>query len=304
VSGGGDAVADPGETLTLTTIVRNVSIFPLNAARGLLTSSTTGASISAGSSDFPNLGPGQAGQNTTSFQATVDRSVTCGADLQFTLELTAGQSGSKMAFKVPTGRTDTQSAFSDDIETGDSQWTHRSLVKKKKKQIDTWVLTTKRFRSGANAWFTPNPDTAVDVALETKPIILPTGRRNLRLIFYHTFQLETVFDGAVLEISDGGDFVDLGPKILKGGYTGKLLTATDNPLQGRDAWTGGRIGAFQDVVVDLDSYAGKTVVVRFRFGCDSSVKATGWYIDDVSVSSDRVTCVQVEMEPRLVPLRR
>ena len=291
VSGGGDAVADPGETVTITTTIRNVSPFQLNGARGSLSTSTAGVTVSGGTADFPNLGPGQTGQNTTSFQVAVDRSVTCGATIQFTMLLTAGQSGSQMTFSVPTGRVDIQSAFSDDIESGESKWAHHSLVKKKKKQVDTWVLTTKRVRSGSNSWFTPNPDSAVNVALDTTPITLPTGRRNLRLIFYHTFQLETLFDGAVLEISDGGDYVDLGPKILKGGYTTKLFTNTDNALQGRDAWTGGRIGAFQEVIVDLDSYAGKTVVIRFHFGSDSSFKELGWYIDDVVVRSERVTCV-------------
>ncbi|HEU4386329.1 MAG TPA: S8 family serine peptidase, partial [Blastocatellia bacterium] len=290
VSGGGDAVADPGETLAIKATIRNVSPFQLNGLRGSLTSSTTGVNVSAGTSDFPNLGPGQTGQNTTILQVAVDRSVACGTELQFNMLLTAGQSTSKMAFGVPTGRTDIQFAFSDDVESGGSKWTHHSLVKKKKKQVDTWVLSTKRFRSGASSWFTPNPDAAVNVALDTNPITLPTGRRNLRLVFYHTFQTEPAYDGAVLEISDGGDYVDLGPKILKGGYTGKLLANTTNALQGRDAWTGGRVGVFQEVVVDLDSYAGKTVVIRFHFGTDDLFKELGWFIDDVVVRSDRVTC--------------
>jgi hypothetical protein len=138
----------------------------------------------------------------------------------------------------------------------------------------------------------------VDVSLETAPIALPAGSRNLRLTFYHTFQLETVFDGGVLEISTGAEFTDLGEKILKGGYTMTLVTETPNPLQGRAAWSGGRLGEFQQVVVDLDSFAGKTVVIRFRFGSDDFVKDLGWYIDDVAVTVDRVTCSTVLLQSR------
>ena len=40
------------------------------------------------------------------------------------------------------------------------------------------------------------------------------------LRFWHTYELEEVFDGAVIEIStDGGtSWLDLGDKILQGGY--------------------------------------------------------------------------------------
>jgi hypothetical protein len=50
------------------------------------------------------------------------------------------------------------------------------------------------------------------------------------------------------------------------------------------------LGQFQQVVVDLSSYAGKTVVIRFRIGSDQNVKGQGWYIDDVTVGGKRVSC--------------
>jgi hypothetical protein len=50
------------------------------------------------------------------------------------------------------------------------------------------------------------------------------------------------------------------------------------------------LGEFQQVVVDLSSYAGKTVVIRFRIGSDQNVRGQGWYIDDVTVGGKRVSC--------------
>jgi hypothetical protein len=109
--------------------------------------------------------------------------------------------------------------------------------------------------------------------------------------FFHTFEFERgTYDGGVIEISNGGDFEDLGPKILKGGYTGTIYEFTSNPLIGRSAWIEGRLGTFQEVVVDLSSVAGQTMTIRFRIGTDQDGKGLGWYIDDVSLRGDRITC--------------
>ena len=95
-----------------------------------------------------------------------------------------------------------------------------------------------------------------------------------------------------MEISTGGDFEDLGPKILRGGYNDVILDVSfnSNPLRGRSAWVEGRLGALQEVVVDLSSYAGKTVTIRFRIVTDSSGRGLGWYIDDVSLRGERAIC--------------
>ena len=130
-----------------------------------------------------------------------------------------------------------------------------------------------------------------DAHLDTVPIQLPADARTLQLMFFHTFEFERgTFDGGVIEISTGGDFEDLGSKITKGGYNGTVFEFTSNPLIGQSAWVEGRLGAFQQVVVDLSSYAGKTVTIRFRIGTDADGKGLGWYIDDVRLRGDRVSC--------------
>src|SRR5262249_9473495 len=149
-----------------------------------------------------------------------------------------------------------------------------------------------RVHSGANAWFSTDPDVAADTALATTPIVVPADGKDLLLTFFHTFEFEAGnFDGAVLEISSGGDFEDLGPKSLKGGYTGTVGSFSTATLAGSKAWVGGRLGDFEQVVVDLSSYAGKTVTIRFHFSSDASGRSQGWYIDDVAVGGVRVTCM-------------
>jgi hypothetical protein len=138
------------------------------------------------------------------------------------LDLPAQGSVSRIPFSINTGRSQILDLFADNLEAGESKWTHASGIKKKKKRIDTWVISTKRFRSGGHSWFTKNLGQVTDVHLDSLPIQLPTTSRQLDLIFYHTFEFEGgPFDGGVLEISaDGGSFEDLGPKILVGAYNG------------------------------------------------------------------------------------
>src|SRR5262249_22252605 len=104
------------------------------------------------------------------------------------------------------------------------------------------------------------------------------------------------FDGGVLEISTGGDFQDLGPKILRGAYTGKISTyggGRRKPLGDRQTWGRGRVGAVQQGGVDPSRFGGKTVTIRFRFGSDQSGAGGGWYIDDVRLNGNLVSCSPV-----------
>ena len=201
---------------------------------------------------------------------------------------------------VRVGNFQPQELFSDNIEAGDAKWSHASAFKKKKKKvpIDPWAISTRRFRSGGKSWFAADSDAPSDAHLDSVATLLPADVKNLQLIFYHTLEFEGGgYDGGVLEISaNGGDFEDLGAKILRGGYTGKIARTTTNTLSERDGWIGGTLGGFQQVVVDLSAYAGKSVVIRFRVGTDASIKAAGWYIDDVMLRADRVTCTPVAFE--------
>ena len=298
LAGGSDAFADPGETVSMRLKVSDLSPIALTGGRGTLTTTTTGITITTGASDFPTIAPGQDAEGSTPFVFTVAGSVACGTTVNFVLDVSSQGLLSRVPFSVLAGKPQAAQFFSDDIESGDSKWTHGSGIAKKKSRVDTWTISTRRVHSGTSSWFTPDPGTQVtDAHLDTIPIQLPTDGRNLQLVFYHTFEFERgTFDGGVLEISSGGDFEDLGPKILKGRYNATIRDFTSNPLVGRPGWVEGRLGTFQQVVVDLSSYAGKTVTIRFRIGTDINGKGLGWYIDDVSLRGDRVSCASVGLE--------
>lgn len=179
---------------------------------------------------------------------------------------------------TPTATPPTGVVFWDDFDPVRETWTHYAA-----QGVDDWALSTAYYRSPTHAYFSSDTTTIKDAYLLTRAFVVPTGAQ---LSFWHTYSLESGGDGAVIEIStDGGaTFVDLGPRILVGGYTGIIATGWGSPISGRPAWTGGTLGTMQQVVVDLSPYAGQTVILRFRLACDSGVGGAGWYIDDVQVA--------------------
>jgi hypothetical protein len=170
-------------------------------------------------------------------------------------------------------------AFADDMESGDANWSHTAAI-----GADNWDISTDQAYSPTHAWYVPNDKVITDTRLwNTAPILL---QPDSTLSFWHQYKTEFDYDGAVIEISTdgGGSWIDLGPYITANGYTGVLSTDYENPLGGRMAWTGNLI-TWSEVTVDLSSFAGENVNIRWRLGCDSSLGADGWYIDNVRLAS-------------------
>ncbi len=105
------------------------------------------------------------------------------------------------------------------------------------------------------------------------------------LSFWHKFDFEDGYDGGVIEISldDGVTWLDLGPQITAGGYNDTISTCCSNPIGGRQAWSMTQT-SFGEVTVDLSIYAGETAVIRWRMGCDYSISAGDWKIDDFFIN--------------------
>ncbi len=183
--------------------------------------------------------------------------------------------------------------FIDDMEAGAGKWSHQAAS-----GTDRWAIVSTSSHGGANAWLVPDDATVTDSRLwTTTPITLDN---NSELTFWHKYAFEgtsTGYDGAVLEIStDGGSsWIDLGPRITSGGYNGTVSSAYNNPLGGRNAWITDLV-TWTKVTVDLSSYGGQAVLLRWRLGCDSSTGDTGWFIDDVAISAPMALAAPATVE--------
>jgi hypothetical protein len=120
-----------------------------------------------------------------------------------------------------------------------------------------------------------------DGVLEILPVALGT---RASLSFWHWIAAEeggsgTAWDGGLVEIStDGG--LAWSPLPPVGGYTHTIIDNPASPFPaGYPVWSGSY--AWRLAVIDLSSYAGQVVRVRFRFGSDGYLTYEGWYIDDL-----------------------
>jgi len=179
---------------------------------------------------------------------------------------------------TPTVTPTPSVVFWDNLDPVKESWTHQAG-----QGLDDWSLSTSQYYSATHSFFVSDPANIKDDYLNTRAFVVPT---NGLLTFWHTYNLESTYDGAVIEIStDGGTtFADLQSNITAGSYNGQISTYYSSPISGRRAWTGGKLGTMTQVKVNLSPYVGKTAIIRFRMASDVSVSGSGWYIDDIHIS--------------------
>jgi subtilisin-like proprotein convertase family protein len=152
---------------------------------------------------------------------------------------------------------------------------------------NVWTTSGTSVRSAPLAFFTPNAAVVSDQILRTTGTFTissnPTAFSSLS--FWHRYATEAGFDGGVVEISTNGGatWTDLGPFMSGKRYDGTLNTGA--PIGGRPAFNGNSGASFEKTTINLASFAGQTVSIRFRFGSDGSVGGTGWFIDDILMES-------------------
>jgi hypothetical protein len=178
--------------------------------------------------------------------------------------------------------------FFDPMEADDGTWTAETV------SGTGWSLTDRLYRSPSHAWYKASDDELADARLVlASPIAI---EETSVLEFWHWYDMESAgtvaYDGGVLEISvDGGAWQDLGSHIVSGGYGHTVWddpVYPPNPLANQAAW-GGNSDGWVRVEVDLSSYAGSLVRIRFRWGGDSYDQNPPfggwfWYVDDVRVT--------------------
>lgn len=160
----------------------------------------------------------------------------------------------------------------------------------------TWAASSARPApgSGGNAALAIGLASVSDQRLASPPVTLPVGQLPVTLKFSHDQQLEdesanACYDAGLIEIStDGGStWAQISASdILVGPYKGAISGEHENPLMGMVGWCGDP-EPWSDVIVDLSTYAGETVQIRWRLGTDSSTgrEPHGWYVDDIEVQS-------------------
>ena len=184
--------------------------------------------------------------------------------------------------------------FSDGAETGLGPW-HTGPGSAADSGTEPWGIRQDDARSGAAALMVAGESRVKDQVLElARPFALAAGTAPV-LEFWHRYDNELFWDGGRLEYTtDGGaswhdilagdgSGVDANPRrFLRGGYTGNLQYSS-NPIATSRVWTGWTVD-WDLVRVDLTDFAGRTISLRWRLGCDSDRSGEGWWVDDVRLA--------------------
>ena len=120
--------------------------------------------------------------------------------------------------------------------------------------------------------------------------MIPITSASAQATFVHNFNLESTFDGGVLEIAIGAgaftDIVTAGGSFVTGGYNRTISTSFLSPIAGRMAWSGNSAGYITTMVNLPAAAAGLNVKLRFRVAsdCSAGVGGVGWRIDTLTVT--------------------
>ena len=158
-----------------------------------------------------------------------------------------------------------------------------------------WAPSTTRAYSPTTSWFATEPVVAADFVLTSAPFT-PTGLSMLS--FYHYFNLESTYDGGTVELStnNGSTWLDATTYFVQNGYNSTFDASTTAPgvrcFSGQSGKAG---GSFIHSLLDLRSFAGQPLLVRFRTRTDVGTGVEGWYIDNIRVLNGCGGLQQIEL---------
>lgn len=302
-----NGAVDPGETVTVAFALKNVGgIDTTNLVATLLL--TGGVVLPSGAQNYGVLtGGGPIVSRSFAFTATG----VCGGTIAPVLQLQDGPRDlGTVTFGIALGVATPAAVLSQNFDVVvapalPAGWTSSTAGG------TAWATSTAQPDTPPNAAFAADPGAITDNQLISPSIAIDSV--NAQLTFRHSYDLENGYDGGVLELSiNGGAFADilsLGGSFVTNGYNQTISTYYQNPLAGRNAWSGNS-GGFVTTIVDLPpTAAGGTVQLRWRLGSDNSAGAAGWYVDSIGLTEPSYSCctslVQpVIMNPHLVDSNR
>ena len=291
------AAVDPGETVTVNFTFQN---------RGTADTTDLAISLLETNGVLRPSGTQHVGVLVTNAAAvTVPFTFTaaglCGDTLAATFLLRdGGEDLGRMTVRIPLGTLSTiylQNFDGQPAPTLPVWWTTS-----KSGAQSAWTVTKRNSDTPPNAAFSGASASAGSNALVSPALHLPHG--GAQLVFRNNYDLETGFDGGVLELKIGTNvFTDIlaaGGNFIGGGYNKTIKSSTGNPLAGRKAWSGSS-GGFTTTTVGLPAAAsGQTVQLRWRCGTDDGTGGTGWFIDSVQLQA-YWCCPDAPLAPPFVP---
>jgi PKD repeat protein len=116
-AGNSDGRIDPGEAVQVTVTLKNTGSVAATGISGLLSTATTGVTVTGGSSTFPDLPTYfSTGASTAPFTLSVADTVACGTVIACTLNVTTAQGSFPLTFNLTVGGTSTSGLLSQNFD--------------------------------------------------------------------------------------------------------------------------------------------------------------------------------------------
>ena len=280
---------DPGETVTANFALKNTG--GANTTNLVATlQSTGGVTAVSGPQTYGAL---VAGGSSVAKPFTFTASGACGGAITPTLQLQDGAANlGYLTVNFQLGKYTPITMMAQNFDTVTAPALPAGWTTTTSGAQSVWVTSTAAKDTAKNAAYSPDPSSIGVNELVSPNITIAST--SAQLTFRNNYNLETSFDGGVLEIKIGsGSFTDIltaGGSFVSGGYNYTLSTIFGNPLGGRQAWSGNS-GGFITTVVNLPAAAaGQSIQLKWRCGSDDSNNGPGWYLDTISITDGSFSC--------------
>jgi hypothetical protein len=263
---------DPGELVEIHPYLTNFGLQSGNPLQVELVPRQTFATMNANQVTIPAMQPFDTLLAANFWQFQIDYNTPIGTELLFDILLY--ENGNLIGTDSLSMTIGTfEIAFSDSAENGMSNWTTGG-------NGGSWTTVSSTSHSPSHSFTesaTGNYSNYADVWMHSNFIDL-TNAATAQLKFWTKWDIEADWDFALVEISTNGG-------VSWSHVIGQFMTAASGigvqtpGLYGYD----GRQDNWVEEKIDLSSYCGQNIMVRFRLITDSGVTEDGWYLDDVAV---------------------
>jgi len=284
---------DAGEILQLVVTLRNASGTNAKGVSATLRSLSYDVLVVPQDVSYGDLDAQHFEVGAQPYQISVRPGAACSTPATLALDITAdgGYAVTRtIDLTLETDATFQSQNFFDNVEGVEPNgFTHSAAA-----GIDDWGYVTTDAYSPTHSWFSADDGAVKNASLVSPPLFVTSSSV---LSFRHKYVLESSFDGAVLEISsdNGATWQDIGASYNSS--LNPLGPAFGSPFApGQGFWSGSSSGFVLETVnvgamtspLGEPLYAGRTVLIRWRIGCDdtnSEPPFVGWWVDDISFTN-------------------
>lgn len=292
-----NGAVDPGETVTLLFALQN---FGTGDTTNLVATLLPGAGVVSPSAP-QTYGVLVAGGLAVSRPFTFTASGACGTTVAARLQLQDGPANlDPISFNLPLGQLIAVTNLTENFDEVVAPSLPTGWTTTMSGAASNWVAAPGPSDTAPNSLYAAEPEDPGIADLVSSAIHINSAAAQVSFQNFYNTEADpsgTVgYDGGVLEIKIGeGPFTDIlaaGGSFVSGGYTMTLDPLGDNPLAGRQAWSGNN-GWFVPAIINLPAAAaGQEIQLKWRLATDSGnyYGGSGWYIDTVVVEDLTYAC--------------